>query len=205
MRSITRARTIAASLAAVLALGGLAACGSDSTSSSSSTTTASGGITVTDVWARESAMSTGNGAVYFVITNGGSTDDELMRASVPTDVAAMAQIHETVAASPDTTMGSGGMTGSTEGAMSGSTMAGAGMMTMQEVESVPRPGRCDRGLQARRLPRDADRSGGSARGGPDHPGHPDLRQGGHDRGHRHGAGVLEGASGGAWTLRSAAE
>ena len=39
MRSTTRARTIAASLAAVLALGGLAACGSDSTSSSSSDTT----------------------------------------------------------------------------------------------------------------------------------------------------------------------
>ena len=36
-------------------------------------------------------------------------------------------------------MGSGGMTGSTEGAMSGSTMAGEGMMTMQEVESVPVP------------------------------------------------------------------
>ncbi len=139
MSSITRARTIAASLAAVLALGGLAACGSDSDSSSSSTTTASGGITVTDVWARESAMSTGNGAVFLVITNGGSTDDELVRASVPTDVAAMTQIHETVAASPDTTMGSGGMTGSTEGAMSGSTMAGEGMMTMQEVESVPVP------------------------------------------------------------------
>ncbi len=108
MSSITRARTLAASLAAVLALGGLAACGSDSDSSSSSTTTASGGITVTDVWARESAMSTGNGAVFLVITNGGSTDDELVGASVPTDVAAMAQIHETVAASPDTTMGRAG-------------------------------------------------------------------------------------------------
>ncbi len=33
------------------------------------------------------------------------------------------------------------MTGSTEGAMSGSTMAGEGMMTMQEVESVPGPRR----------------------------------------------------------------
>ena len=97
MTSITRARTIAAALAAVLALGGLAACGSDSNGSSSSTTTASGGITVTDVWARESAMSTGNGAVFFVITNGGSTDDELVGASVPTDFAAMAQVHETVA------------------------------------------------------------------------------------------------------------
>jgi copper(I)-binding protein len=139
MSSTTRARTIAASLAAVLALGGLAACGSDSTSSSSATTTATGELTVTGAWARESAMAAGNGAVYFTITNGGSTDDELVSVSVSADVAAMAQIHETVEASSSTTMGSGGMTGSTEGAMSGTTMAGSGMMTMQEVASVAVP------------------------------------------------------------------
>ena len=137
MRSSTRARTIAASLAAVLALGGLAACGSDSTSSGSSdTTTGSAGITVTDVWARESAMSSGAGAVYFTVTNGGKTDDELTDVSVPSTVAAMAQIHETVEVT-DTT--GGGMPGSTEGSMSGSTMGGSPMMAMQEVESVAVP------------------------------------------------------------------
>lgn len=138
MSSMTRARTIAASLAALLALGGLAACGSDSDSSSSSdTTTGSGSVTVTDVWARESAMSSGNGAVYFVITNTGSTDDELVAVSVASDVATRAEMHETVETT-DSSM-DGGMPGSTQGAMSGSTMAGSGVMTMQPVASVPVP------------------------------------------------------------------
>jgi len=138
MSSPTRARSIAVALAAVLALGGLAACGSDSDSSTSSaTTTGSGSITVTDVWARESAMSSGNGAVYFVITNDGTTGDELVGASVESDVAAKAEIHETVEATSDSM--DGDMPGSTEGSMSGSTMGGTGMMTMQPVDSVAVP------------------------------------------------------------------
>lgn len=137
MTLTTRTRTIAASFAAVLALGGLAACGSDSPSSSSDTTKAADELTVTDVWARESAMSAGNGAVYMVITNGTATDDELTAASVPTSIAAEAQIHETVMATDDTM--SGGMPGSTEGSMSGNTMGGESMMTMQEVPSVAVP------------------------------------------------------------------
>jgi periplasmic copper chaperone A len=138
MSSPTRARSIAAALAAVLALGGLAACGSDSDSSTSSaTTTVSSSITVTDVWARESAMSSGNGAVYFVITNDGTSDDELVGVSVDAGVAAKAEIHETVEATSDSM--DGGMPGSTEGSMSGSTMGGTGMMTMQPVDSVPVP------------------------------------------------------------------
>jgi periplasmic copper chaperone A len=136
MSSTTRVRAIAASLAAVLALGGLAACGSESKGSTSATTTGSGSVTVTDAWARESAMSSGDGAAYFTITNGGKADDELTAVSVPSTVAAMAQIHETVEVT-DTT--GGGMSGSTEGSMSGSTMGGSPMMTMQEVESVTVP------------------------------------------------------------------
>ena len=113
MSTTTRARTLAASVVAVLALGGLAACGSDSDSSiSSATTTGSGDVTVTDAWARESAMAAGNGAVYFTITNEGTADDTLLSASVPSTVAAEAQIHETVEVT-DTT--GGGMPGSTEG------------------------------------------------------------------------------------------
>lgn len=133
----TRTRTIAASFAAVLALGGLAACGSSSPSSSSDTTTASGKVTVTDAWARESAMSSGDGAMYFVVENGTTTDDELTAVSVPTSVASKAEIHETVTATDDTT--AGGMPGSTEGSMSGNTMGGDAMMTMRPVASVAVP------------------------------------------------------------------
>lgn len=126
MSPITRARTAAVSLAAVLALGGLAACGSDSSTSTSSATTAgSGSLTVTDVWARESAMVSGDGAAYFTITNGTGAEDELTAVSVPSAVAGTAQMHETVESSGDMS--------------SGTTMAGSGMMTMREVESVPVP------------------------------------------------------------------
>ncbi len=151
MSSTTRARTIAASLAAVLALGGLAACGSDSKSSGSSdTTTGAAGVTVTDAWARESAMSSGDGAAYFTVTNGSKVDDELTGVSVPTDIAESAQMHETVAT--DDTMAGDMSTGTSEGAMStratiglvhegetDTTMAGDGMMTMKEVTSVMIP------------------------------------------------------------------
>jgi copper(I)-binding protein len=138
MHPTIRTRTVAASLAAVLALGGLAACGSESSSSSSDTTTGSGELTIADPWARESAMATGNGAVYFVITNDTDAEDELLSASVPSSVAADAQLHETTEAMTEDTT-AGGATGSTMGGMTGSTMAGEAMMTMREVESVAIP------------------------------------------------------------------
>lgn len=120
MSPTTRARTLAASLAAVLALGGLAACGSGSSSTSSATTTGSDNVVVTDAWARASAMSTGDGAAYFTVANDGSTEDELTGVSVPVSVAASAQMHETMLASGD-------------------TMGGDAIMTMKEVTSVPIP------------------------------------------------------------------
>jgi copper(I)-binding protein len=152
-----RTRTLAASIAAVLALGGLAACGSDSDTTASDTTAAKGELTVTDVWARESPMSAEFGAVYFVITNGTDTEDELVSASVPASVAGEAQIHETVAATDDTDMSTdtseaasstratiGLVHEDTDTTMAGgmstdTTMAGEGMMTMREVESVAIP------------------------------------------------------------------
>jgi copper(I)-binding protein len=160
MTLTTRTRTIAASLAAVLALGGLAACGSSSSSSSTATTGPSGKVAVSDAWARESAMSSGDGALYLTVENGTSTDDELTAVSVPTSVAAEAQIHETVAATDDTM--AGGMSSDTTAMKSGAgadggthatlglvhegedegtdtTMAGDPMMTMREVASVPVP------------------------------------------------------------------
>jgi copper(I)-binding protein len=145
-RARTRARAGLAALA-VVALGALGACGSDSDVGTTATTTGSGSISVTDVWSRTTAASATNGAVYFTITNEGSTDDELTGASVPTDIAGEAQIHETVQAQGDSD-GSGGMTGSTMGGMSGSTMAdgsaettmpGSGMLSMQQVQAVAVP------------------------------------------------------------------
>jgi copper(I)-binding protein len=43
----------------------------------------SAGITVTDAWARTSAMADRAGAAYMVIHNGGSAADKLLSASSP--------------------------------------------------------------------------------------------------------------------------
>ena len=147
MSSTTRARTIAASLAAVLALGGLAACGSDSDELAPATRPpASGGVTVTDAWARESAMSSGDGAVYFTVTNGGDgrrRADRRVGARRPWPP--MAQIHETVDATDDTMVGRDAP-GSTEGSpcRARPRWPVTAMMTMQEVESVAVPAGGDR-------------------------------------------------------------
>ena len=61
----------------------LAACGSSSE------------VEIGDVWARTSASSQENGAVYMTIT-GADTTDRLTGVSVTSDVARMAQVHETV-------------------------------------------------------------------------------------------------------------
>jgi periplasmic copper chaperone A len=82
-------RIIAATTAALVALGA-AACGSDESASE-----ASGGVTVTDAWAR-SPMSDA-GAVYFVITNGGAEADRLVGVTAP-DLGGTAEIHETTMA-----------------------------------------------------------------------------------------------------------
>ncbi len=51
------------------------------------------GITVTDAWARTSAMVDRAGAAYMVLHNGGTTADKLLSASSP--AAATVEIHET--------------------------------------------------------------------------------------------------------------
>ena len=115
---------------AVLAISialGLAACGgSDEVS-----------IGISDPWARTSAMSQTMGAAYMTIT-GGSEDDRLVSASVPADVAAEAQLHETVMASDseedmETTEGMG-----TSEDM-GTTEDMGDQMTMREVEAIDVP------------------------------------------------------------------
>jgi len=119
MNPLSLPRRIAVALAAVVVFGALAACGSDSSSTSTATTATSGGVEVTDVWARNSASSATNGAVYLTIVNGGEADDAVTGVSVPASVAAMAQVHETVVADDD--------------------HMGDGMMSMHEVASVPVP------------------------------------------------------------------
>ncbi len=134
MRYVKNASAIGAVVVA-LALG-LAACGSSS--SSSSTTEATDGVSVTDVWSRATAEGATTGVVYLTLES--PVDDDLVSASVPESVAAVAQLHET-------TSGDSAMSGSDDTSMemesemgddTAGTMAG-GMMGMREVTSIPVP------------------------------------------------------------------
>ena len=72
-------------IAVVLAALALAACGG-----SGGTT---GGITVSDAWARPSPMMERAGAAYMVLQNNGAAEDKLL--SVESDVAKTIELHET--------------------------------------------------------------------------------------------------------------
>lgn len=78
-----------------------------------------GDLGVDDVWARTSANTQNAGAAYMTIT-GGDTADRLVGVSVGSEVAAMAELHETAMGMDD----SGESTG---------------MMTMQQVASIEVP------------------------------------------------------------------
>ena len=142
-------RNLAVAGAIVLAAAGpLAACGSDDSSSSDTTEADSGSssaaVTVSDSWARTGTAG-GNTAIYMVLT-GGEETDSLVGASVPTDVAATTEIHETVAASDDEggDMSDGEMSDGemSDGEMSDGDMGdmeGGGMMSMQPVDSIEIP------------------------------------------------------------------
>lgn len=144
-----------ASFAALALAATLAACGGDDDGDEASETSATTGATETTeasaaatelaidgVWARTSPMVATRGAVYMEITNDTGEDDALVDASVPTDVAARAELHETT-----TDTGAGGGTGSTMGAPQGSmgapgsTMPGdpAELMGMREVDEIAVP------------------------------------------------------------------
>ncbi|MFM8310690.1 MAG: copper chaperone PCu(A)C [Ilumatobacteraceae bacterium] len=113
--------------ALVLTVGTLASCGGGS---------ASGSVTVEAAWARTSPMDSANGAAYFTITS--PADDALVAVSVDADVAARAELHETV-------MSDGGMGGDTTmdggmgGGMGGGTTMPMGQMTMREVDAIELP------------------------------------------------------------------
>lgn len=89
MNRTPTARTALAVLAAVVvAIAGLSACGDDGSK-------ADGGglLTISKPWARTSAGSATNGAVYLSLLSSGG--DTLVRASVPAAVAAKVELHKT--------------------------------------------------------------------------------------------------------------
>lgn len=131
-----KSKTIIGVLLAVGALGFLAGCGNDDGSDSTSSASPSEELTITDAWARKTPSGAMVGAAYATIT-GGKTDDTLTGVSVPSDVAATAEIHQMTGAGADMTVPDD-MSGMGEGDPS-STTASSGAMTMEPVESIEIP------------------------------------------------------------------
>lgn len=150
IRSLGRVATV------VLMAGAAVACGSsDDGATSTPTTTAGASAPVaSDAWCRTSPARVNAGACYLVIRNDRDEAVRLVGATVPAEVAAKTELHETVvAAGTDTTMAPGGMSGPAEmmpsGAMPSETMpgdgmsgaqgGGMGMMEMREVDGIDVP------------------------------------------------------------------
>lgn len=124
MSTSSQRRFTAAVLIAVVSIVtlGLSACSASDSGGNSSTTVAAT-ISVTDVWARSSALDAGNGAVFFTVVNNGTAADALVSASVSTQVALETQLHEVVMME-------------TPGSMASDSSQ---MMKMQQVASVAIP------------------------------------------------------------------
>ena len=118
-------RTVSLAIAVLVAAGSLALAACSGSSSSTSNVKVAG-VIVKDARAMASAMATGPGVAYFTVENTNSIPEKLLSVSVPTSVAASAQIHETVKATDS----------STTMAMNGSSTGGSEMMSMREVPSV---------------------------------------------------------------------
>lgn len=80
---------------------------------------ASGGVQITDAWARTSPTMATAGAVYMRIANNGTTEDGLIDASIDPSIAASVEMHETVAG--------------------GTNMGSAPMMEMRPVDRIAIP------------------------------------------------------------------
>lgn len=106
--------------AAVAATMLLAACGSDDSSSVSE-------LTVERAWARTTPAGATTGVVYFEITS--PDDDTIVSASVPADIAASAELHESMME---------GESGHQHGGDSSATTGGApsGEMVMEPIDEV---------------------------------------------------------------------
>lgn len=104
-------------------------------------------LVISDVRSRMSPSRAGVAAVYLDLENPTEHDDALVAASVPPEVAATAEVHETYVmdeggdAAMDDGHGGGGMDASSGHAASGAEDAhdGMGMMGMREVARVPIP------------------------------------------------------------------
>jgi periplasmic copper chaperone A len=125
---------------AMIAVGALAlaACGSDdATTAPVATPLAGGAVSVSGAWARNSPMGASVGAAYLVITS--PVDDELISVTVPTDIAARTEIHETVMVQPDEEEDSEDADDSGDGHGGSHGAMGGGAMTMREVGSIQLP------------------------------------------------------------------
>ncbi|OFW65058.1 MAG: hypothetical protein A2135_10285 [Actinobacteria bacterium RBG_16_67_15] len=117
-----RDRTMGLSAALVAVVITVAACGGEA-----------GPLAVTEVWSRATASAQDTGVLYFEIS-GGPSDDSLLGVAVPTDIAAGAALHETVAVDTTATTMAHDMGGTT---MAGHDMGDmGGGMTMRTVSSV---------------------------------------------------------------------
>ncbi len=101
----------------------------------------SGGIKVSDPWARTSPMVSGAGAAYMVIENTGSEADALVGGSSP--VAKAVEVHETVEmpAASEMPMASDDGMGAMESPMASDDGMGTGstMMGMQKIDRLEIP------------------------------------------------------------------
>ena len=122
------------------------------------TAATAGAPKVSGVWARTSTEMMG--AAYLTI-QGTGTADKLIAAAAPKSLVKTTELHKTV-------MGSGGM------------------MSMKPVRSIA-PGFRNRQAQARRLPRDADRSQEASGRGRDLSAHAHVRHSGQEDGYRGGS------------------
>lgn len=110
--------------AAVAAIALLAACGSDSSAVSE--------LTVERAWARTTPAGATTGVVYFEITS--PDDDTIVSASVPTDIASSAELHETMAAGE-----SGHQHGGDTADTAPDATASSGEMVMEPLDEVELP------------------------------------------------------------------
>ncbi len=94
-----------------------------------------GSLAIEDARARSTAPSAERGAVYLDLINGTDDDVVLIAASVPAEIAAVVELHETVAADSDVDSGEMEDMDADVGDDTGGT-DGMGAMSMREVPSI---------------------------------------------------------------------